>query len=116
MPRSPTMIISCRLNFLRTTSTMAVNADGSPVLPGKTRTATGRPSGSVSSPYSICSFPFLPSREYPRADSGQCRPSIQELDRSNNAIRDGSACGLRCRAASPASMLSCWPASQSIAA
>jgi hypothetical protein len=38
---------------------MAVNAAGSPVLPGKTRTATGRPSGSVSSPYSICSFPFL---------------------------------------------------------
>ena len=30
---------------------------------GSTRTATGRPSGSVSSPYSICSVPFLPSRE-----------------------------------------------------
>ena len=52
---------------------MAVNAAGSPVLPGKTRTATGRPDGSVSSPYSICSFPFLPSREYPRAASGQCQ-------------------------------------------
>ena len=63
IPRSPTMTISCRPNFFRTTLTMAVNAAGSPVLPGNTRTATGRPSGSVSSPYSICSFPFLPSRE-----------------------------------------------------
>ena len=42
---------------------MPVKAAGSPVLPGKTRTATGRPAGSVSSPYSICSLPFLPSRE-----------------------------------------------------
>ena len=116
MPRSPTMTILASLNFFRTTSVMAMNAAGSPVLPGKTRTATGRPSGSVSSPYSICSFPFLPSREYPRAASGQCRPSIHELDRSNSACRDGLACGPRCRAASPASMLSCWPASQSIAA
>ena len=32
---------------------MAVNAVGSAVLPGKTRTATGRPAGSVSSPYSL---------------------------------------------------------------
>ena len=63
MPRSPTMTIFCRPNLSRTTVTISVNAVGSPVLPGKTRTATGRPSGSVSSPYSICSLPFLPSRE-----------------------------------------------------
>ncbi len=63
IPRSPTMTIWASPNFFRTTSTMAVNAAGSPVLPGKTRTATGRPAGSVSSPYSICRFPFLPSRE-----------------------------------------------------
>ena len=63
MPRSPTMTISASRNFSRTTVTIWVNAAGSPVLPGNTRTATGRPSGSVSSPYSICSFPFLPSRE-----------------------------------------------------
>ena len=63
IPRSPTMTILASPNFSRTTSTISVSADGSPVLPGNTRTATGRPSGSVSSPYSICSLPFLPSRE-----------------------------------------------------
>ena len=47
----------------RTTSTMVLNAVGSAVLPTKTRTATGRPAGSVSSPYSICGRPVLPSRE-----------------------------------------------------
>src|SRR5438034_3964767 len=59
IPRSPTMTICSSPNFFRTTSTMAVKAPGSPVLPAKTRTATGRPAGSVSSPYSICSLPFL---------------------------------------------------------
>ena len=63
MPRSPTMTILASLNLSRTTVTISVNAPGSPVLPGNTRTATGRPAGSVSSPYSICSLPFLPSRE-----------------------------------------------------
>jgi hypothetical protein len=32
------------------------------ILPSKTSTATGRPSGEQVSPYWICSFPFLPSR------------------------------------------------------
>jgi len=63
MPRSPTMTIFARPNVPRMTWTISVNAAGSPVLPGKTRTATGRPAASVSSPYSICSRPFLPSRE-----------------------------------------------------
>ena len=63
IPRSPAMTIWASPNLFRTTSTVAVKAPGSPVLPGSTRTATGRPSGSVSSPYSICSLPFLPSRE-----------------------------------------------------
>jgi hypothetical protein len=63
MPRSPAMTILARWNFSRTTVTISVNAAGSPVFPGSTRTATGRPSGSVSSPYSICSLAFLPSRE-----------------------------------------------------
>ncbi len=116
MPRSPTMTILARPNFSRTTCTMPVNAAGSPVLPGRTRTATGRPAGSVSSPYSICSRPFLPSREYPRAASGQHRPSIHEDDRSNSAIPAGFAPGARWRRASPASMSSCRDASQSIAA
>jgi hypothetical protein len=110
------MTICASANFSRTTSTMAVNADGSPVLPGKTRTATGRPAGSVSSPYSICSVPFLPSREYPRAASGQCEPSSHEDDRSNSAIRDGLVSGPRWRRASPASIASCRSSSQSIAA
>ena len=65
------MTILASPNLSRTTVTMAVNAPGSPVLPGNTRAATSRPDGSVSSPYSICSFPFLPSREYPRAAGGQ---------------------------------------------
>ena len=47
----------------RTTSAISVNAAGSAVFPSRTRTATGRPSGSVSSPYSIWTLPFLPSRE-----------------------------------------------------
>ena len=98
------------------TLTISVNTAGSPVLPGSTRTATGRPAGSVSSPYSICSRPFLPSREYPRAASGQCEPSSHEDDRPDNAIRAGFGSGARCRAASFASIGSCLATSQSIAA
>src|SRR5689334_12844897 len=116
MPRSPTMTILASPNLSRTTWTICVNAAGSPVLPGKTRTATGRPCGSVSSPYSICALPFLPSREWPRAASGQCRPSTQDDDRSNSAIRDGLTSAARCRPASFASTLSWRPTSQSIAA
>jgi hypothetical protein len=67
----------------------------------------------VSSPYSICSVPFLPSREYPRAASGQREPSIHELDRSNSAIRDGLGSGPRWRRASPVSIASWRPPSQS---
>jgi hypothetical protein len=63
MPRSPTVTNSRNPNFSRTVSTASVKAVGSAVLPAKTRTATGRPSESVSSPYSICGRPFLPSRE-----------------------------------------------------
>ena len=62
-PRSPTMTILASPNAFRTTLTIAVNAAGSPVLPPSNRIATGRPAGSVSSPYSICSVPLLPSRE-----------------------------------------------------
>ena len=63
MPRSPTitMLVSPKVSL--TVVTAVVNAVGSAVLPGNTRIATGRPAGSVSSPYSICSQPFLPSRE-----------------------------------------------------
>ena len=99
-------------NLLRTTSTAWMNAAGSAVLPGNTLIATGRPSGSVSSPYSICSRPFFPSREYPRAASWQCVPSTQEEDRSNMAM----APSRRCRRARAVSMGSWRPSSQSIAA
>src|SRR5450759_2553482 len=95
---------------------MVVNAVGSAVLPGKTRTATGRPAGSVNSPYSIWGSPFLPSREYPRAASGQHRPVIQEEDRSNRASRSGLPGPVKCVRTSLVSMASCRPASQSIAA
>ena len=64
MPRSPTITSSPSSNVVADRrSAIAVNAVGSAVLPGNTRTATGRPAGSVSSPYSICGRPFLPSRE-----------------------------------------------------
>jgi hypothetical protein len=63
IPRSQTRVSWAIPNLVRTTSTASVNAVESAVLPGKTRIATGRPAGSVSSPYSICSVPFLPSRE-----------------------------------------------------
>ena len=65
IPRSPTMIICLSPKFPRTASTASGKALGSAVLPANTRTATGRPCLSVSSPYSICGLPRLPSREYP---------------------------------------------------
>jgi hypothetical protein len=63
MPRSPTITRSVSPNLVRTTCTASMNAVGSPVLPSKTRIATGRPWGSVSSPYSIWVRFFFPSRE-----------------------------------------------------
>src|SRR5674476_1175891 len=93
---------------------MVVNAVGSAVLPGNTRTATGRPAGSVSSPYSIWGRPFLPSREYPRAASGQQRPVTQDDDRSNRASRSGLAAPARWVRTSLDSMASWRPCSQSI--
>src|ERR1017187_6293480 len=58
IPRSPTITMSLSLNVSLTAWTMVVNAVGSAVFPGNTRTATGRPAGSVSSPYSIWGRPF----------------------------------------------------------
>jgi hypothetical protein len=112
MPRSPTMIIFSRPKAPRTASTASGKVFGSPVFPANTRTATGRPSLSVSSPYSICFLPRLPSRECPKAASSQHEPSTHELDRSNMAIPPSS----RCRPASCFSMSSCRAASQSMAA
>ena len=63
MPRSPTSTRLSSPKVSRITGMMSVNASGSAVLPENTRTATGRPAGSVRMPYSICSQPFLPSRE-----------------------------------------------------
>ena len=71
IPRSPTMTASVMPNFSRSISTASMKAVGSAVLPGNTRTAAGRPSKSVSSPYSICCLPRLPSRECPDAASSQ---------------------------------------------
>src|ERR1035437_8710602 len=116
IPRSPTITMSLSLNVSLTAWTMVVNAVGSAVLPGNTRTATGRPAGSVSSPYSIWGSPFLPSREYPRAASGQCRPVTQEEERSNRASRSGLPTPVRWVRTSLVSMASWRPCSQSIAA
>ncbi len=92
---------------------MAVlNDSGSLVLPGNTSTATGRPSASVSRPYSICLRPRLPSRECPNAASSQCAPSTQEDGRPDIAMPPGR----RCRAASFFSISPCRETSQSIAA
>ena len=59
MPRSPTSTSRCSPNVSWIWATMSVNAFGSAVLPANTRTATGRPLGSVSTPYSICGRPLL---------------------------------------------------------
>jgi hypothetical protein len=63
IPRSPTITTSVSLKVSLTVCTMALNTVGTAVLSPKTRTATGRPAGSVSRPYSIWGSPFLPSRE-----------------------------------------------------
>lgn len=63
MPRSPSMTIRFSPKPSCTTFAISMNAAGSAVFPSTTRTVTGRPSGSVSSPYSIWMLPFLPSRE-----------------------------------------------------
>jgi hypothetical protein len=63
MPRSPTITMFVSPKVSLTVVTAALNAVGSAVLPANTRIATGRPAGSVSSPYSICWQPFLASRE-----------------------------------------------------
>jgi hypothetical protein len=89
IPRSPTKISSFIPNLSRTTEIASAQDLESDVFPGNTRTATGLPSASVSSPYSICSVPRLRSREYPRAASSQQCPSTHDDDRSNIAIPPG---------------------------
>ena len=54
IPRSPTITMFSRAKVSFTAVTAAVNA-------------TGQPAGSVSSAYSICGRPFLPSRAWPRS-------------------------------------------------
>src|ERR1035437_2851162 len=80
IPRSPTITMSLSLKVSLTASTIVVNAVGSAVLPGNTRTATGRPAGSVNNPYSIGGRPFLPSGESPRAGGGQPFRGTEEED------------------------------------
>lgn len=106
------MVRFVRPNCSRTALTASRNERESLVLPAKTRIAMGRPAASPSRPNSICGSPRLPSRECPNRVSGQAFPSIQVLDRSNNAIPPGC----RCRAASFFSIVACRANSQSIAA
>ena len=100
IPRSPTITIRVSPNLSRTTVTASMNAVGSAVLPGNTRIATGRPAGSVSRPYSICALAFLAVAGVATGGQRAVRPSIQEEDRSNSAIRAGFTSGARCRRAS----------------
>jgi hypothetical protein len=51
------------LKSSRTRVIAVLKLTGSEVFPANTPAATGRPSGSVSSPYSTCLRPRLPSRE-----------------------------------------------------
>ncbi|VBA47494.1 hypothetical protein LAUMK13_05811 [Mycobacterium innocens] len=106
MPRSPTITRLSSVKVACRSATIVVNALGSAVLPGNTRTATGQPCRSPSNPKLICGNPFLPSREYPRAANSQWLPVIQVLDRSNNAIFDGLTRGSRCLATNFFSMAS----------
>jgi len=111
IPRSPTNTSSFSPKSLRTLPTAVVNAIASAVLPGKRSIPTGRPSGSVSNPYSICARPRLPSREYPNAASSQHEPSTHEDDRSYIAIPPS----FKCRRASFFSIFPFCASSQSIA-
>ena len=95
----------------RTREMAVLNDVGSEVFPANTSTAIGRPSGQVSSPYSICFRPRLPSREWPNAASSQHDPSTHDDERSNIAMPPAQ----RCRAASRASISRCREISQSIA-
>jgi hypothetical protein len=92
-------------------STAVLKAIASAVLPLNRSIPTGRPSGSVSSPYSICIRPRLPSREYPNAASSHCVPSTQDEDRSYIVVPPWR----RCRRASFFSIFSFCASSQSIA-
>jgi hypothetical protein len=57
----------------------------------------------------------LPLREYPHAASSQLLPVIHVLDKSNNVIFDGLACGPRYLAESLRPIASWWSTNQSIA-
>ena len=62
MPRSPTRTRRARPKRSRSLSTWVATVFGSLVLPSKTSTAMGQPSGEHSSPKTIWSLSFLPSR------------------------------------------------------
>ena len=62
IPRSPTSTTCCKPNRSRIFATWLATVSGSAVEPSKTSTATGQPSAVHSSPKTICSVPFLPSR------------------------------------------------------
>ena len=60
IPRSPTITTSSSPKRSRTASASEMNAVGPPVLPAKTSTATGRPSGQQVRPYSIWALSAFP--------------------------------------------------------
>ena len=100
----------------RTFRTCAATVPGSAVLPVKTSTATGQPSRAQSSPKTICCLPFLPSRLWPKAASGQCFPSTKSWTSCRRAsgcrpAGDGGPGSARSSAGGRAASRA-WPASR----
>ena len=81
MPKSSRTRVMAVLKLIETT-----------VLPGNTSTATGLPCGQVSSPYSICLRPRLPSRECPNAARSQhFPPPTRKTSRTSRCRREKDA-------------------------
>ena len=112
IPRSPTITTSSSPERSRTPSAPEMKALGSAVLPAKTSTATGRPSGQQMRPYSTWAFAHLGVTGV--AALGQW--AVAALHPGTGPVIEHPAPGARCRRAKAASM-SPWRAlSQSMAA
>ena len=82
MPRSPTQAIAELPKRSLSFVTCAPSVAGSAVLPLNTSTAIGQPAALQIRPKTICGSSRLPSREWPRAASGQQRRVIHVEVRS----------------------------------
>ena len=89
MPRSPTSTTSARPKRSRSFSTVAGTVAGSAVSPGTTSTATGRPSASVTRPYSIWSD----ARPPVTAVAAPRERAVAALDRGGGEVVEDEAAG-----------------------